>query len=72
MNDTRTELVETLAEIARLSPDLRIGQLVCNLANLAGDRPLKLWDAEDADLLPTARRLAAALRRHRDQTAEAA
>ncbi len=72
MNEARTELIEAIAELARLTPELRVGQLVCNLANLSNDHPLDLWDAEDEQLLPVARRLTAALREHHEQTAEAA
>ena len=41
-----------------LAPDLRLGQLVANLATLAqGAKVEAIWDAEDEELLPAAQRL---------------
>ena len=72
MNDTRTELIAAITELARLSPDLRVGQLVCNLANLADEAPVDLWDAEDEDLLPVANRLLRAMRTYHKSASQAA
>lgn len=48
-----------LAELVRLSdacPEMRLGQLVANLATLArGPAPEAVWDAEDSELLEAAR-----------------
>ena len=52
------DLLEALAEAARLHPEVRFGQLVCILAsdvNVHGYRP-DVWDVEDAYLLDAARR----------------
>jgi hypothetical protein len=55
---TRSELLRLLAELSGHDPDLRLGQLVANLATLAlGAKAEAIWDAEDAELLAAARRL---------------
>jgi hypothetical protein len=46
------ELVERLAELRELSPDVRFGQLLANLGLLVEDQTdQSLWDIEDARLL---------------------
>lgn len=58
MTPTRDELLSCLAELSRVAPELRLGQLVANLATLAqGAKVEAIWDAEDEELLRTARRL---------------
>jgi hypothetical protein len=49
---TQHELIEKLAELQQLSPDVRFGQLLANLGLLVEDQTDRsLWDVEDADLL---------------------
>jgi hypothetical protein len=49
---TQHELIEKLAELQQLSPDVRFGQLLANLGLLVEDQAdQSLWDVEDAILL---------------------
>ena len=49
---TQHELIEKLAELQQLSPDVRFGQLLANLGFLVEDQTDRsLWDVEDANLL---------------------
>jgi hypothetical protein len=49
---TQHELIEKLAELQQLSPDVRFGQLLANLGLLVEDQTdQSLWDVEDAILL---------------------
>jgi hypothetical protein len=49
---TQHELIEKLADLQQLSPDVRFGQLLANLGFLVEDQTDKsLWDVEDAVLL---------------------
>jgi hypothetical protein len=58
MTTTRTELLACLAELSEAAPELRLGQLVANLATLAqGAKVEAIWDAEDEEFLTAARRL---------------
>jgi hypothetical protein len=58
MTTARGELLTCLGELSELAPDLRMGQLVANLATLAqGAKAEAIWDAEDEELLAAARRL---------------
>jgi hypothetical protein len=55
---TRSELLATIAELSEMAPDLRMGQLIANLATLArGAKVEAVWDAEDEELLAAAKRL---------------
>ena len=55
---TRSELLHCLAQLSDEAPELRLGQLVANLATLArGATVESIWDAEDEELLAAARRL---------------
>jgi hypothetical protein len=62
MNDTpRTELLETIGEVAELSPDVRIGQMLANLGFLVEARAGgSIWDIEDRELLQV-------VQQHRDE-----
>lgn len=62
MNDSlRTELLETICEVAELSPDVRIGQMLANLGFLVEARAGgSIWDIEDRDLLQV-------VQQHRDE-----
>ncbi|HEY7328828.1 MAG TPA: hypothetical protein VH592_14390 [Gemmataceae bacterium] len=63
MTTTREELLTCLAELSEVAPDLRLGQLVANMATLAqGAKVQAIWDAEDKELLAAARRLLARYR----------
>jgi hypothetical protein len=58
MTTTRTELLNCLSELSETAPNLRLGQLVANLATLAqGAKAEAIWDADDEELLAAARRL---------------
>jgi hypothetical protein len=53
----RNELMVALTELSDLMPDMRLGQLVCNLATMTeGRHQDSVWDVEDEDMLPAARR----------------
>ena len=56
---TRSEMLERLARVSELAPDMRFGQLIANLAFMAtlGPWDQTLWNLEDDQLL-------AALRQH--------
>lgn len=48
----RAELLTRLGELMRALPDLRLGQLIANMAAVArGDDPGGVWDMEDDELL---------------------
>ncbi len=50
------ELLESLAELRRALPSMRLGQLVANLATVArGAVPGAVWEAEDNELLDAIR-----------------
>lgn len=53
MNDTlRTEILDTLVEVAELSPDVRIGQMLANIGFLVEARAGgSIWDIEDSALM---------------------
>jgi hypothetical protein len=53
MNVTaRDELIESLAELRRALPSMRLGQLIANMATVArGAVPGAVWEAEDDELL---------------------
>ncbi len=53
MKHTRKELIELLAELSDRHPDMRLGQLLCNLASWAEDEP-HVWDATDEELIAAA------------------
>jgi hypothetical protein len=57
MNPVRHELLQILAELSELVPEVRLGQLIVNLSYLA--RVLSnesIWDVEDDELLTAARK----------------
>lgn len=58
MTSDREQLLRSLAELSEAAPDLRLGQMLANLATLAlGAKPEAVWDAEDEQLLRAAHRL---------------
>lgn len=59
MTTTRQDFLALLTQLSEDAPDLRLGQLVANLATLAlGAKVEAIWDVEDEELLAAARRLA--------------
>jgi hypothetical protein len=55
---TRNELLALIAQLGEQAPELRLGQLVANLATLArGAKVEAVWDCEDDEMLNAARRL---------------
>ncbi len=68
MTPSRDELIHLISEISRLAPELRLGQLIANLAMKArGPNVEGIWDCEDEEFLPAARRL---LEFYRNRAAE--
>jgi hypothetical protein len=60
MTTTRSDLLGLLGELSERAGELRLGQLVANLATLArGANVEAIWDAEDDELVGAARRLLA-------------
>lgn len=50
------ELIESLAELRRALPSMRLGQLIANMATVArGAVPGAIWEAEDDELLDAIR-----------------
>jgi hypothetical protein len=46
------ELIESLAELRRIMPSMRLGQLIANMATVArGAIPGAIWEMEDDELL---------------------
>ena len=61
---TQHELIEKLAELQQLSPDVRFGQLLANVGFLVQDQTdQSLWEVEDATLLEVIEKHRADLRR---------
>ena len=58
MTGPREELLRLVAELSDADPELRLGQMLTNLATLArGPHPESIWDCEDDELVVAARRL---------------
>jgi hypothetical protein len=56
MNPVRREVLEVLAELSEVIPEIRLGQLMANLSFLArGLSDDSIWHMEDEELLKTAR-----------------
>jgi len=48
----RNELMSRLSELQSLCPDMRLGQLIANMAVVArGTEPSAIWEMEDDELL---------------------
>ncbi len=63
MTSTRSELLKMLSDLSDACPEMRMGQLIANLATLArGAAVESIWDAEDEELLAAAQRQADAFR----------
>ncbi len=58
----RLELLEILVELSEQRPEVRLGQLISNLATLAkGPQVEAIWDVEDRELLEAAKQQLAEL-----------
>jgi hypothetical protein len=56
--ETRAELLRAIAELGELFPEMRLGQMMANLATFAGRMDAgAIWDVEDAEALAAARDL---------------
>ena len=63
MTGLRQELLGLIGELSDADPELRLGQLLTNLATLArGAQPESVWDCEDDELMLAARRLLTRIR----------
>jgi len=52
IDETRREILRSLAKLSELTPDVRFGQLIANLSYLAlGPSNEAVWDMEDEQLL---------------------
>jgi hypothetical protein len=57
MTPERREVLDILAELSTLRPDIRMGQLLLMFTDMCrDDRPESLYDVEDEELLPVVRR----------------
>ena len=69
-NSNRAELLSVIAELSKLHPEWRLGQMVANLAMAAGRTEAgAVWDLEDGEALAAGLRL---LDRHRTHVASPA
>jgi hypothetical protein len=61
---TRRELLQQMTRLSELAPDMRLGQLIANLAAMDGAPwDETLWELEDDKLLAAATEFAAVLER---------
>jgi hypothetical protein len=57
MNPLRQKVLQVLAELSEVAPEIRFGQLLANLFYLArGLANESIWDVEDEELLEAARK----------------
>lgn len=57
-DQTRQELLHALSQLSCVRPDLRLGQMMANLATVAGRMDSgAAWDLEDEEALAVARNL---------------
>jgi hypothetical protein len=57
ISPARKEVLQILAELSELAPEVRLGQLVVNLSYLArGPAVESIWDMEDEELRDAARK----------------
>lgn len=70
MTANREKLLRLLGQLSEEASELRLGQLVANIATLALDaKPEAVWDAEDDELITAAERL---LKHYQQRTAHVA
>lgn len=63
MTTVRQEILSRLGELSERLPELRFGQMVCNLSDIAsGAKPDAQWDLEDAELLDAINQLLAGVK----------
>ncbi len=63
MTGCREKLLRLIAELSEADPELRLGQMLTNLAMMKrGPAPEFVWDSEDYELAGAARRLLVCLR----------
>ena len=56
INPVRKEILQVLAELSEVCPEIRLGQLIANLSYMArGLSNESIWDMEDEELLKVAR-----------------
>ena len=56
MSPVRQEVLQILAELSEVAPEVRFGQLIVNLSYMArGLTNEAIWDMEDEELLEAAR-----------------
>jgi hypothetical protein len=66
---TRQEILARLARLSELTPDMRFGQMIANLAFIAaGPWDQTLWDLEDEPLLEAIRQFEADLSHRSDES----
>jgi hypothetical protein len=69
-SETRGELLKVLGELSEQCPEVRLGQLITNLATLArGPQVEAIWDAEDKELLDAAKQQLKTFRSYRSEMA---
>lgn len=57
INPVRQDVLQILAALSELTPEIRFGQLIANLSYLArGLANESIWDMEDEELLEAARK----------------
>lgn len=66
MNESRIELLRLVTELSHADPELRLGQMLTNLATMArGPQLESVWDCEDDELTKAAHRLLERLKERR-------
>ena len=66
INPVRQEVLQVLAEVSAVVPEVRLGQLLANLSYLArGLSNEAIWNMEDEELLAAARQHLEQWRSHR-------
>jgi hypothetical protein len=64
MSPERREILRLLGPLSELAPDIRFGQLICNLALLAGRADAGgVWEVEDEELVAAIRKFTEDLQR---------
>jgi hypothetical protein len=70
IDGTRHQILTQLSQLSELAPDMRLGQLIANLATMAeGPWDETLWNLEDEKLLAAANQFAAELESRRESAA---
>jgi hypothetical protein len=66
---TRQEILTRLSRLSELAPDMRLGQLISNLAFMAtGPGDQNLWDLEDEQLVAAIRQMESDLSQRTHET----